>query len=95
MQGPHALLRSLRDASPLRREALIAGVCLLAGLFVMPLLVWLVGRSTLGEYRHGGSLALLGDYLAGLARAEPAFWVVLLGPYGFVLLLRAILRAAR
>jgi hypothetical protein len=95
MEAPKALLRSPRDAPLLRREALIAGVCLFAGLLVMPLLIWMIGRSTLGDYSHGGPFALLGDYLAGLARAELAFWVVLLGPYGFVLLLRAILRAAR
>jgi hypothetical protein len=95
MNGPKSLLRTFREAPPLRREALIAGLCLLTGLLVMPLLVWFAGRSTLGDYSHGGPFALLGDYLAGLARAEFAFWVMLLGPYAFVLLLRGVLRAAR
>lgn len=95
MKGPKALLRTLRETPPLRREALIAGLCLLVGLLVMPLLVWFAGHGMLGDYAHGGAFALLGDYLAGLARGELAFWTMLLGPYAFLLLLRGVLRAAR
>ncbi len=95
MNGPKSLLSSLRRGPPLRRELLIAALCLTIGLLVVPLLVYVAGRSTLGDYRHGGPVALLRDYLEGLGRSELAFWMMLLGPYAFVQLVRAILRAAR
>lgn len=82
-------------AKPLQRELLLAGFALLAGLLLIPVLVWLVGRMTLGEYTHGGVPAFLADYLRGLARGDLAFWVMLLGPYGFLLLGRLALRLAR
>lgn len=95
MKAQRSLLGSCHEASALRRELLIAGVCLVTGLLVMPLAVWLVGRSTLGEYAHGGPLALLGDYLSGLGRGELAFWLMLIGPYAFALLIRGMRYAAR
>jgi len=78
-----------------RRELLLAGLALLAGLLLMPVLVWLVGRMTLGDYTHGGLFAFFADYLRGLGRGDLAFWVMLLGPYGFLLLGRVALRLAR
>jgi len=50
---------------------------------------------TLGDYTHGGLFALWGDYLRGLAGGELAFWIMLLGPYGFLMLGRLALRLAR
>jgi hypothetical protein len=37
----------------------------------------------------------MADYLRGLARGDLAFWIMLLGPYGFLVLGRVALRLAR
>jgi hypothetical protein len=89
------ILGRTAGASPLQRELLFAGAALLTGLLLMPILVWIAGRMTLGEYTHGGLFALWGDYLRGLASGELAFWIMLLGPYGFLLLGRITARVAR
>ncbi len=89
------ILGRTANANPLQRELLLAGVALATGLLLMPILVWIAGRMTLGEYTHGGVFALWGDYFRGLARGELAFWIMLLGPYGFLMLGRLALRLAR
>ena len=90
-----APLRYAREGGPVRREAMIAAAALLVGLLVMPAIVWVAGRASLGEYTHGGVFSLMGDYLRGLAHGELAYWIVLAGPYGFVLLGRILLRVLR
>lgn len=89
------LLGQASGTNPLRRELLLAAAALLLGLLIMPVLVWVVGRATLGDYQHGGVGALLAEYVRGLARGELAFWIMLLGPYGFLLAGRLALRLAR
>lgn len=89
------ILGQTAGASPARREASLALGALLVGLLLMPVLVWFVGRMTLGDYTHGGLGALWADYFRGLARGDLAFWIMLLGPYGFLLLGRLALRLAR
>ena len=83
-----------------RRELLVLGGALLCGLFVMPLLVWVVGNRVLGPYTHGqnthaGPLALLADFLTGLVHGSAVFWAVALGPLLLLLLLRLVLAAVR
>ena len=75
------LLRALRLPPGTRGELLLALACLVAGGVLVPCLIFLVGRATLGAYAHGSVLALLADFFGGLARGSLAFWVVLLGPY--------------
>ncbi len=89
------ILGRTASANPLQRELVLAGAALLTGLVLMPILVWIAGRMTLGDYTHGGLFALWGDYLRGLAGGELAFWIMLLGPYGFLMLGRLALRLAR
>ncbi len=79
----------------LRREAVLAGFALLFGLLIMPLLIWLTGRVSLGSYAHGGVFAILKDFAGGLAAGELAFWIVLLGPYGLLLIIRTTRALAR
>lgn len=92
---PGKLFGPALAGKPLQRELLLAALALVVGLLLMPVLVWLVGRMTLGDYTHGGVFAFIGDYLRGLARGDLAFWIMLLGPYGFLLLGRVALRLAR
>lgn len=75
-------------AHPLAREFTSAAVCLLVGLIVMPCLIWILGRTSLGAYEHGGVFALWRDFLGGLAAGSEAFWWVLCAPYLLLWLLR-------
>ena len=70
------------------RELLILGSAILVGLIVAPLLIYMMGRSALGPYAHGGAGRLLADYMVGLGHGAPVFWVVALGPYVMTLLVR-------
>ena len=71
-----------------RRELLTVALCLGLGLVVMPLLIFAVGSWKLGPYVNGGPLALWRDYLIALLHGSLAFWLVALGPYAAVWLLR-------
>jgi hypothetical protein len=78
-----------------RGELLLALGCLLVGGVLVPCLIWVVGRATLGAYAHGSVLGLLADFFGGLARGSVPFWVVLLGPYGVLQAVRLGLRLLR
>jgi hypothetical protein len=75
-------------AHTLTRELATAAICLLVGLVVMPCLIWISGRMSLGAYEHGGIFALWRDFLGGLAAGSEAFWFVLCAPYLLLWLLR-------
>lgn len=84
-----SLLARWRDQNAALREVLLLAGCLVAGLLLMPLLIWLVGRVTLGSYANGGPLKLWLDFLRGLGHGELPFWAVLAGPYLVTLFFRA------
>lgn len=82
-------------------EAMTFGLALLVGLIVMPVLIYLAGKYTLGAYAHGttqethGVFSLFKDFFVGLFEPRPSCWIVLLGPFVFlcfVRLCRLILR---
>lgn len=79
----------------LRREAVVAGLALLVGLLIMPLLIWVAGRLSLGSYANGSVFALLKDFAGGLAAGELAYWIVLFGPYALLLIIRTSRALAR
>lgn len=76
----------------LLRELLLAALCLVLGLVVMPCLIFAVGRASLGPYEHGGVFALWRDFLIGLSHGSEAFWFVALTPYLLLCVLRLLLR---
>ncbi|HVO00433.1 MAG TPA: hypothetical protein VMT49_10360 [Steroidobacteraceae bacterium] len=80
--------RHYRRTSGARHEWIAAGICLAIGLLLMPVLIWLVGSSRLGPYANGGLFALWRDYVVALAHGSLAFWLVALGPYVALWLLR-------
>jgi hypothetical protein len=82
--APWAALRQLP------REAIVVGVCVLAGLTVAPMFVWACGKLFLGEYASGGPLALWREFLAGLGRGSLPYWAIAAAPYLAVLGVRAI-----
>jgi hypothetical protein len=55
-------------------------VGLILGVVVMPWLIYLAGRSTLGAYANGGPFALWGDFFRGLFDLSAAYWIAALGP---------------
>jgi hypothetical protein len=71
-----------------RRELLLFLILLACGLFVVPLLIWVVGQGMLGPYADGGAFALLMDFFTGLKSGSLVYWAVVIGPYLFVLILR-------
>jgi hypothetical protein len=72
------------------RELLTLALCLAVGLLLMPPLIWLVGSLELGPYANGGLGGLLRDYYLALAQGSLAQWLVALGPYAAVWLLRGL-----
>ena len=66
---PNARLRVsayLERHPRLRRELYFAGGALAIGLFALPVLIYLVGTLTLGDYASGGFGSFLADYFSGL-----------------------------
>lgn len=83
-------------------EAMTLGLALLVGLIVMPALIYVAGKYTLGVYSHGtaleaqaGVFTLFYDFYKGLVELRPSCWIVVAGPFVFlcfVRLCRLILR---
>lgn len=84
-----------RPQSPLGRELVLLLAALAIGLVLVPWLIWIIGRLTLGDYAHGGPLALWGDFFRGLYAGSLAFWIALLGPYVLLLSGRVLRRLIR
>lgn len=76
-------------ARGLWRELLMVAACIGIGVIVMPCVIFAVGRIALGPYAHGSVFALWRDFMIGLVSGSQAVWFIALGPYLFVLLLRA------
>ena len=57
-------------------EAMTLGLAVLAGLLVMPVLIYLAGRIALKDYVNGGVFSLYCDFFKGLFQLRPSFWVV-------------------
>ena len=73
---------------PLKFEATTFGLTVLIGLLVMPALIYVAGTSVLMPYANGGLFSLYFDFLKGLVALRPSCWIVLLGPFGFLTLIR-------
>ena len=81
--------RRYRRTRGIKRELLTLGLCLAIGLAVMPILIWVIGSARLGPYANGGLGALLSDYYVALSKGSLAYWLVALGPYAALWMLRA------
>ena len=77
-----------RGARGLWRELLLIAACLGFGVIVVPCLIFAVGRAALGPYAHGSVFALWRDFMIGLVSGSQAVWVIALGPYLLLWLLR-------
>jgi hypothetical protein len=90
MRSPLDYWRRYRRTRGPQRELLTFALCIAVGLLVMPLLIWLMGTAVLGPYVKGGPGNLLADYYLALAKGSLAYWLVALGPYAAVWLLRGV-----
>ena len=90
MLSPLQLWRRYQRTRGSQRELLALGLSLALGVLVMPPLIWLVGSAKLGPYSGGGLFTLWGDYLLALFKGSLAYWLVALGPYAALWLLRAV-----
>lgn len=92
-------LQTLRDryesATPGRRRLWVLGSLLLAGLLLLPALIYLAGLSLLGAYEGGSFLGQYGSIYSGLAQGNWSAWIVVLGPTMLVILGRALLSGWR
>jgi hypothetical protein len=83
-------LRKLAEDRPWAAELSLAGIGLLLGVTLMPVLIFYAGVATLGRF-DGASLGqLYSSLFQGFKEASIASWVVFLGPYGLYLLFRAL-----
>ena len=80
--------RRYRQSSGLEHEFMALALCLAIGLIVMPTLIWFIGSAKLGPYAGGGLPALWRDYFLSLLKGSLAYWLVALGPYAGLWLLR-------
>ena len=80
----------LAEERPWAAELIVAGVAVLLGLTLMPVLIFYAGVAALGRF-DGASLGhLYSSLFEGLREASIASWVVFLGPYGLYLLFKAL-----
>ncbi len=80
----------LAEERPWAAELIVAGVAVLFGLTLMPVLIFYAGVGALGRF-DGASLGhLYSSLFEGLREASIASWVVFLGPYGLYLLFKAL-----
>ena len=80
----------LAEERPWAAELIVAGVALLLGLTLMPVLIFYAGVAALGRFDGAGLGRLYGSLFEGLREASIASWVVFLGPYGLYLLFKAL-----
>jgi hypothetical protein len=79
----------------LKFEATTLGLALLFGLLVMPALIYLAGLVALGSYANGGLFSMYADFFKGLFEPRLSNWIVLIGPFVFLSLIRAFRLALR
>ncbi len=79
----------------LRRELLILAGALAFGVVLIPPLLWLGGARALGPYAGGGIGSIVANFFRGLASGSLGFWIVAVGPYLVVTILRALIALAR
>jgi hypothetical protein len=75
----------------LRREALVFAALGGFGLLILPALIYLVGQELLGEYRPGATVGTFYvDLYSQLGAFSPWAWVLVLGPWLAIQLLRLL-----
>jgi len=71
-----------------RRELLWALIGLVVGLLLLPPAIWLIGSRVFGPYAGGNARDLVDHFYRGLGQGQQAPWIVVLGPYLAIVVLR-------
>jgi hypothetical protein len=71
-------------------ESAVVVAALVAGVALMPILIFYAGAATLGRYEGANLRSLYSSLFVGLAEGSIASWVVFLGPYALYLLFRGL-----
>lgn len=77
------------------RESVLFLWLLVAGLFLLPLAIYLIGRALFGEYGGTGFSAFYATLHSELRSGSPSVWFLVLSPYLVWQLLRLTIRAFR
>jgi hypothetical protein len=85
-----ALINRWRQASKWEHDLWLAGAAIAFGLLVLPFFIYLAGSVTLGPHEHGSLGMYLLDFLKGLLRPHLAYWLIVIGPYLLILLVRGL-----
>lgn len=64
-----------------KREAVLFLWLFLAGLFLLPVIIYLIGNALFGEFGGGGFMAFYGMLHTELRGGETAVWFLILSPY--------------
>lgn len=72
----------------IRNEAILAGLLLAFGLFILPVAIYFVGQQIIGEYEGNGAVGLVLALWSALVRADGVAWILVLSPYLVIQLLR-------
>lgn len=75
---------------PWALESAVVVAALLAGVALMPVLIFYVGAAALGRYEGASLHALYASLFAGMQEGSIASWLVFLGPYLLYLLFRGL-----
>lgn len=84
------ILKRLGLARGWAQEIALAIIGLGMGFGIMPILIFLAGSWALGRYEGASIARIYGTLYRGLALGSLASWIVVLGPYGFYLLFKAL-----
>jgi hypothetical protein len=78
-----------------KREVAIAAAGLSFGLLALPFAIYLVGQAMFGEFGGSGPMALAENIWTDALALAPGAWVLVLGPYVVVQLVRGAIRLWR
>jgi hypothetical protein len=91
-----------RALPALPREMVTLLLALVVALTIVPACIWIAGQYFLGHYVRnpagsvtGGWPAFMADYLTGLGSGSIGHWLVLLGPYLMLVVLRLLRKSLR
>jgi hypothetical protein len=72
------------------REVGLTALALIVGFALMPVLIFYAGSAALGRYDGASLERLFVTLYRGLQTGSAASWIVVLGPYGLLLILRGL-----
>jgi len=78
-----------------KKEAILFLAMLLTGLFLLPVVVYVIGRTVFGAYDGGSFATFYGMLHSDFRAGEPAVWFLILSPYLIWMLFRLTVKGFR